>query len=52
MHVVILPECFVAIWTFPRSRSSALLDAFLAEDVSAGLDGGVFEVDAADGTDR
>ena len=51
MHMVILPKRLVAIRAFPRSRGSPLLDAFFAEDVPAGFDGGVLEVDAADGAD-
>jgi len=50
-HDVPSAEAAVAVWAFARAGGGALLDAFFAEDVAAGFDGGVFEVDAADGAD-
>jgi len=49
--MVIDTERLAAIWTFARSRRNTFLDTFLAENVTAGFDGGVFEVLSADGAD-
>lgn len=51
MHRVVDSKHFVAVGAFSRSRLHPLLNAFPAEYVSAGLEGRVFEVQSADGTD-
>ena len=49
VHVVVASEGPVAVGAFARSRSESLLDAVLAEDVTAGFDDRVFEVATANG---
>lgn len=50
--MVVTAERFVAIGTFARPRREALIDAFFAEHVAAGLDDSIFEVSFANRTYR
>lgn len=47
MHVVVASEGAVAVGTFAGPRSETLLDAILAEDVTARFDDRVLEIAAA-----
>ena len=49
VHVVVASEGPVAVGAFARSRGESLLDAVLAEDVTAGFDDRVLEVATANG---
>ncbi len=49
--MVVAAKGLVAVRTFARSRCQALINTFLAEDMSAGLDHGIFKVALADGAD-
>lgn len=49
VHVVVASEGPVAVGAFARSRGESLLDAVLAEDVTAGFDDSILEVATANG---
>ena len=50
--MVVAAKGLVAVRTFTRPRCQALINAFFAEHMSAGLDHGVFKVALADGANR
>ena len=50
-HDIACAKRAIAIGTLSRPRCSAFFHAFLTEDVTACLDGCIFEVDPADGAD-
>lgn len=52
VHVVVISEGFVAIWTFARSRSETFLDAIFAENMPACLYRSVFEIPATHSAKR
>ncbi len=50
-HSVTVAKRLAAVGTFPESRGHPVFDTLVAEDMPAGLDGGVFEVFVAYGAD-
>ena len=49
-HMIVRSEGFVATGALARPRSEAFFDAVFAEDMAAGLEGGVLEILPANGT--
>lgn len=50
-HGIVGAEGFVTVRAFARAGDGALFNALFAEDMTAGFDDCIFEVDAADSAD-